>query len=525
MIYKVLITTSGLGSRLGDFTKYTNKALIRIKDKPIIAYIIDQYSKSTNFIITLGYFGDQVKQFLKLAYPDRKFTFVTVDKYKGPGSSLLYSMLQARKFLNTPFIFHAADTLITEKIPLPSKNWIGGYKGEDSSQYASFDILGGRIERMYEKGMINPDYLHIGLVGIKDHKSFWKFAEEIHKENPKSQGLSDVHVIIKMIKSKLDFEFIEFKEWLDTGNVQGLLKAIRTHEDSSRGLDKVGEATFFMNGRVFKFFYNEKIIEQRVERVKSLKNFVPKLDKNSKNFISYKYINGETVSDILNRQELSNLIKWLEKSFWKRKFKLNEQEFQLLCMNFYKTKTNERISEFFKLYSIEDKLEKINNIAVPSLREILKRVDFQYLSKGIQSSYHGDMVLENIIKPSNKKGYILLDWRQSFGGDLEVGDRYYDLAKLNHNLIINHDIVNRNLFNIEVGREEVKCDILRKDRLVESQKLYLRLLSQLGYDVKKVKILTALIWLNMASLHQHPFNLFLFYFGKMKLWEYLNEEN
>ena len=34
--YKVLITTSGIGSRLGDLTTYTNKCLVRIGNKPAI---------------------------------------------------------------------------------------------------------------------------------------------------------------------------------------------------------------------------------------------------------------------------------------------------------------------------------------------------------------------------------------------------------------------------------------------------------------------------------------------------------
>ena len=32
-------------------------------------------------------------------------------------------------------------------------------------------------------------------------------------------------------------------------------------------------------------------------------------------------------------------------------------------------------------------------------------------------------------------------------GELRNGDLYYDLAKLNHNLTVNHDIVGKNLFN------------------------------------------------------------------------------
>ena len=41
--YKVLITTSGLGSRLGELTDYTNKSLVRVTDKPAISNIIESY--------------------------------------------------------------------------------------------------------------------------------------------------------------------------------------------------------------------------------------------------------------------------------------------------------------------------------------------------------------------------------------------------------------------------------------------------------------------------------------------------
>ena len=33
--YKVLLTTSGLGSRLGNLTKFTNKSLVRVGDKEL----------------------------------------------------------------------------------------------------------------------------------------------------------------------------------------------------------------------------------------------------------------------------------------------------------------------------------------------------------------------------------------------------------------------------------------------------------------------------------------------------------
>ncbi len=182
MKYRVLVTTSGLGSRLGHFTEQTNKSLIRIGSKPAVSYIIEAYPKSTEFVITLGYYGSHVREFLQIAYPERKFIFVEVDKYHGKGSSLLYSMLKARKYLQMPFIFHAGDTLIFEKVPLPSKNWNAGFRGTNSATYRSFDVVDNFVTKIHDKGIIKPDLLHLGLVGLSDYKDFWKTALAVYKK-------------------------------------------------------------------------------------------------------------------------------------------------------------------------------------------------------------------------------------------------------------------------------------------------------------------------------------------------------
>ena len=40
---KIIITTSGIGSRLGKLTKYTNKSLVRVGNQYVIDYIISKY--------------------------------------------------------------------------------------------------------------------------------------------------------------------------------------------------------------------------------------------------------------------------------------------------------------------------------------------------------------------------------------------------------------------------------------------------------------------------------------------------
>lgn len=163
--YKVLLTTSGLGSRLGNLTKFTNKSLVRVGDKAVISHIIETYPKDVEFIVTLGHYGSHVKQYLSLAHPDRNITFVEVDNYMGEGSSLLYSISLCEEYLQCPFVFHACDTLLPknyiDEVDF-SSNWSVGGIGNNSQSYRTLNCLNGKISSINEKGEQNFDYVYVG---------------------------------------------------------------------------------------------------------------------------------------------------------------------------------------------------------------------------------------------------------------------------------------------------------------------------------------------------------------------------
>jgi len=229
MNYKVLILTSGTGSRLHELTVNLNKALVAVAGKATISYIIESYPKNVVFVVTLGYLGEQVKEFLLKNHSDRKIEFVWVYKYSGDGSSQGYSTLQAKNNLQCPFIFHCCDTIVVETIPLPDYNWVAGYivdKNDaiDVKQYRGHKVSSGKLIKLNDKGILGSDSLHIGLIGIYDYKTFWESLEELYADNPNNQSLGDVPVIEEMIKKGFDFERIPYKVWLDTGNMDALKK-------------------------------------------------------------------------------------------------------------------------------------------------------------------------------------------------------------------------------------------------------------------------------------------------------------
>ncbi|HLC49526.1 MAG TPA: NTP transferase domain-containing protein [Candidatus Andersenbacteria bacterium] len=236
-MYKLLITTSGTGSRLGGLTAHTNKALVQINGKPTISHILDHYNPSIPIVITIGYLGQQVRDFFAQQYPNRDVEFAVVDPYEGPGSSLGYSLLQAEQLLQCPFIFHACDTILTQQVPAPDKNWAAGYvlpAGMDATQYRTHKVQDGRIIALRDKGESDFNAIHIGVTGIASYKEFWDTLHRLYASNPEDTGWSDVHVVDAMIKQGIPFKSVLFDPWLDTGNLPSLAKTQEYFEQTKK---------------------------------------------------------------------------------------------------------------------------------------------------------------------------------------------------------------------------------------------------------------------------------------------------
>lgn len=507
IFHKVLITTSGLGERLGDLTKFTNKSLIRVGKKPALSYIIESYPVDTEFVITLGWFKQHVTEFLSIQYPDRKFHFVDVVPFEGNGSSLAYSILQAKQHLQEPFIFHACDTIVPYQ-RYPNANWMLGSRKRDSSHYVTFDTSNENVIKIYPKGELASRYSYCGVCGIVDFNTFFETLENKVLQNDKQasdvaglEGLASVRSVLT-------------DRWLDIGNVDGLMLARGEINDAFEILDKVDESIFIFDNAVIKFFADKKICSDRVSRAKILGTLVPKVIASGENFYKYDFFPGDVLSRDCSVERFAALLEHLENNLWIPA----DRNIQEACRSFYKDKTSSRLVDFLKLTGMTDKKETINGLEVLSAEELLNGLDWNIITDGKAGGFHGDLILDNIIY--NDGQFCLIDWRQNFAGMIDIGDQYYDLAKLNHNLIFNHDIINNNHFQIQNG----KVDLLRSHRLMECQEELFKWIEVKALNLWKVKVLTSIVWLNMAPLHHYPLNKFLYTLGRYSLQRIINDD-
>tara|TARA_X000000950_G_scaffold247616_1_gene306047 strand:- start:30784 stop:32334 length:1551 start_codon:yes stop_codon:yes gene_type:complete len=513
----VIIPTAGIGSRLDLNTKYFNKAMIQVGDTPVISKIIDSYPSNTKFIIITGYKGDQIEEYLKLAYPKKNIKIIKVSNFEGPGSGLTLSLKKSLKSINKPFFFHANDSIFTDKNFFRNikNNTMFLQRGNpDSMKYATVELKNNKKKIHNKLSYLRKDlFNYTGVAFISNIK---KFKKTILKDKL-NQG--ELAYLRALDPNKINFKFIN--NWFDIGSKETKEKAEK-YFIKKNILPKNDQGIFFKNDKVFKFFVNPQIINNRVARSKILKNYVPKIIDRRKYFYVYKYIKGKVFSNINRKpQKFNLLLNWLVENFWKKK-KLNKSQhsiFQQKCNSFYYEKTLTRINYLYEKNNLKDKTEKINGYTIKKISSLFKKINWKEINDGLPVNFHGDLHFENIIE--NKKKITLLDWRENFSGLINYGDIYYDLAKINHGLIIDHNIVVKKKFSINIKKNNIKLNFSQSTTNKNCQKVFFNFIKKNNFSETKVNILTALIFLNIAGLHHYPYSIFLYYLGKLKLYKAL----
>jgi len=513
--YKVLIPTAGIGSRLGDHCDHVNKTLVPVANRPIISYIIEKFPPDVEIIIDLGHKGELVKEFLTLAYPNRNFTFIWANR-KGLTSDLC----DYQDILQCPFIFFTNDAIVQEFIPPPDHNWIGFSDTRAGNDYRSVvaDSWNDTVVKdLGEKGVHTEAKAYIGICGIHDYATFWQIMNQaLSTDGTTNQGES--FALASMVKNQ-PVKGVKFS-WFDTGTTEALAYAnqVFRKEDEPNILPKTHEHIWFCNDRVVKFSTDEKFIAERVDRAqKFLGGYVPAIEGSTTNMYCYRNVEGSVLSETITVSRFQKLLLWLEGLWGDRQ--LLTAETREIYRQFYQDKTIKRVQAYFDRFGYEDVPQQINGVYVPSVGELLSKVDWTWMSEGVPVRFHGDLHFENILDTTD--GFSLLDWRQNFGGLSDYGDIYYDLAKLLHGMIVSHGVINRGLYDINIDGTTVNFDILRRQILIDCETLLYRYATKHHYDYNKVRMLTALIYLNIASLHHQPYAEMLFHLGKGMLFNIL----
>lgn len=533
----IVIPAAGLGSRLGEFTKNYSKAMCTLGEKPVFAHIIDKFDVDDEIIIVLGYKGELLHEIVQAYYPERNITFVTVDDYDGPKSGLGYSLSKAREYLQKPFIFWSCDTVFEYSLQelglctQDTNQMIVAQVSEtfsDTYRHVKYNDETYKITEILPK---DPNYkwdihAYTGVAYIYDWKLFWDAVDENFESFRKDGETYCLNTL-----TNINAIPINAARWIDTGNRKIFERAKERYASMMAAtiLEKPEEGIWFKGNKVIKFHLDEKFISDRCERYNTIlsdkhKNAgriqFPQIISNTAHTYTYEFAEGIVASKIINEKIFKDIIDcWFDGV---ETLDIDDEEKVNIYTDFYKNKTLSRIKKYCELYTDIDNECVINGIKCLPATKLVKTINWKNIALNglFTENYHGDFHLENML--INKNKFIMLDWRQNFGKS-KIGDAFYDIAKMWHSLIVNHDMVKNNLFTIKnIEKNTILIDIHRT--LIDTccEEMLIKYLDKKGILLQS-KLLTAIIFLNCAACHTYPYSRFLFNLGKLMINKFYKE--
>ena len=510
---KFCILAAGVGLRNSSISGL-HKGLLPIQNVPMISHVIRTINLEHEIVIAVGHLSEQIISYVKFVHPEREIKFVKIDHYTGKGSGPGYSLLQCKNELQCPFVFGTIDTLFDEGITFDVKNnWIGVSKIDQRLSKKYCLVKGSnKLESLYYgEGIL----AYNGFAGIYDFKKFW---EEL--ETPTL--INNEHQVTTAIDKLENIELKYFDNFYDTGTEEGYL-SIRKKFGNEIVFAKNDEAIFLENKKVVKYFSDENKCQNRLKRVTHLENLIPVTTQLNSNMFGYNFVEGKLLSEITEKSVFLNLLE----EFYKFAININDidiEKFHSNCTKMYKTKTYERI-KYFQDTAI-DNINSINDIHVESILKIVNKIDWnEIITTALPTKFHGDFQPENIIIEGKKITFI--DWRESFGDDIEIGDFYYDLAKLYHGLIINGNIVKEKKYSVNIENDNAVISYSTKDNLIEFKTILEEFCRKHNLDYKKVQLLGVLQYLNIAEVYtdtEPEYSKFIFLLGKLLMTEIMGEK-
>ena len=512
--YKLCILAAGRGTRNTSVVGL-HKSLLPLENKPVISHIMNSVPDTIEIVIAVGHKAEQVKSYIKHVFPKRDITFIDVENYEGPGSGPGLSLLKCKEHLQTPFIFTSADTLVKENFVFNEleENWLG-VSHVDMEESLNYCLVKGSkyLDRLYY-GTGNRAY--VGMAGVYDYKDYWKSLED-HKI------IKDEYQVVHGFDGLDKIRLIDFT-WYDTGNNESYEKT-RKHFSKEVVAVKNKEAIFIEEGKVVKYYDSAQKSQKRVERTKYLNGYSPEVTQLNDNMYSYNHVQGNVLSNVLDDNVLKDILNFHKNKFSTKRFE-KTPTFLSDCHQMYYTKTYDRI-KYFKNTPL-DKIGYINGVKVKSITELLNNINWDSIyANSTPSRFHGDFQPENIIY--DNEDFKLIDWRESFGSSLDIGDLYYDLGKLYHALLINGQVVLSKGYNYSVNNNNAYINYNIKSNLLFLTEYFKEFCKENGLNWDNIELLGILQYIGICSLYQEfhggKYGEFLFLLGKYLLTKKLNNE-
>lgn len=481
---KIIVQAGGLGSRMYSLTKNKPKALIPVKNRPIIFHLFERMNKNGNSFVVIGdYKFDVLDQYLSTFWKSDKLVLI-----RSSGFGNASGIQKALDFVEDgePVLLVWCDLILPKNI----LELIDRYKQESTVLVGSVDfacswmISNGRLlkQKTTKNGVAGlfffPHKEMLKKVPCEGSFTTWLSMQDFTLAPLPLRGCVDVGT--KEVYDKMEGHEIRCRPYN-----QILIEADKVIK---RGLTKEAatflqrEINWYQQAEEFGIRHVPKLLDTNpltLSRIEGVNVFAANLSKEEKREVIIKFVDALTEMHRYGRKSSNP---------WD------------LYHEFFSKTVNRVKAVASSIPLANETLIKINGIKCKNIlyhSDLFRECIIKNLMNTHYAFYHGDCQLTNTLINAERDIYFI-DPRGYFGLTQVVGDVRYDWVKLYYGIVGNFDQFNVKNFDLSFKKNAVEFAIGSGGWEFLSPFLFKSIPKVEGSE-KEIKLIHSIVWLSMAS--------------------------
>ena len=491
--------------------------LVPIGGKVVAERIVEQYPADYHFYIALSERKELVEEHFEF-FPNERVHLVDVGKTISIGNTVDRVFHAFPSLVGESFVINFADTVLERlEANAADGDFIAVASTIESERWTLIRETNGKITDISDKEFQFDTSGWLTLLGVWGVGDADRYLNCLRSLSPDTNRGAFYEAMLQYYNGLVSPpHFVDCPEFIDCGHADNYYSARRRMINARYfNLLKVNEET----GTIRKTSQNKEKLVDEIRWIqaipKELRSYTPSIFDYSKDplnpflemeFYSYPSLDEAFVSA---RFDFDSWEKLFDKLFGLiRKgssYAVKQSDLELDLREMYIDKTRTRI-EAIDLEVLRADLV-VNDHPVRGLDSVNSRLRASLDAVGALSAdtfqvIHGDLCFGNILYDS-KHGLIkLVDPRGRFGRFDIYGDVHYDLAKLSHSVLGLYDFIMSS--RVKVWHEGVGYRLEFKATPYHATvgQIFEKHLARAGFDLARVRLLEALLFISMIPLHR-----------------------
>ncbi len=244
---KVVIPLAGKGTRVRPHTYITPKPLLKVADRPVMSYILDDLKELgvDEIVFITGYLKEKIEDYIRDEYPEFRAHFVEQEVQNGTAGAVKL----AEPYIDEDVLIIFVDTLFDADLSIAkslSEDEAGVIWAKEVEDYQRFGVVvtdkDGYMKRIIEKPRDPISKLaNIGLYYIRD----WKLLfEGINHTLDGAKGPGEEYYLTDAFQYMIDhgakIRTVEVEGWYDCGKPETLIETNRHLLETGRARNPDG---------------------------------------------------------------------------------------------------------------------------------------------------------------------------------------------------------------------------------------------------------------------------------------------